>query len=214
MIYRSEKDHCRRFLGPATAQLRGGPRRNFQVFGALDFLAELTQHVPEKGEHLVRYYGQYSHRQRGNRKNGLQAESGLISSPGPADAAQHYDHGKQTTPSSMAGTRETEIDRSALAAKKAAESRTQPGSVSTWARLIKRVYDVNPLRCSQFGGQMKIISFIERQQADVIEQILRHCNLWEGPIRTLATARGPPTGSEQVSDEPRELQLVLDPEYL
>ena len=67
VIYRAEKDHCRRFPGPASGDLRGGPRRNFQVFRALDFLAELTQHIPEKGEHLVRYYGWYSHRQRGIR---------------------------------------------------------------------------------------------------------------------------------------------------
>jgi len=44
--------------------------------------------------------------------------------------------------------------------------------------------------------------------------ILRHCGLWEGPIRTLAAARGPPAGAEQASDESRELQLVLDSEYL
>jgi hypothetical protein len=31
------------------------------------FLAEVTQHIPDKGEHLVRYYGWYSHRQRGIR---------------------------------------------------------------------------------------------------------------------------------------------------
>jgi hypothetical protein len=47
--------------------LAGGPRRNFQVFDALDFLAELTQHIPDKGEHLVRYFGWYSYRRRGMR---------------------------------------------------------------------------------------------------------------------------------------------------
>ena len=57
VIDRAEQDHCRRFPGPASADLRGGPRRNFQVFSSLDFLAEVTQHIPEKGEHLVRYYG-------------------------------------------------------------------------------------------------------------------------------------------------------------
>ena len=68
---------------------------------------------------------------------------------------------------------------------------------------------------------MKIISFIERGQRDVVERILRgHQSgamvggLWEGPIRTLATARGPPTGADDSSEERRELQLVLDPEYL
>ena len=63
------------------------------------------------------------------------------------------------------------------------------------------------------GGGMKIISFIERCQADVIERILRHCGLWEGPIRTLASARAPP-GSKPCSAEPRELELVLDGESL
>jgi hypothetical protein len=43
--------------GPASGDLKGGPRRNFQVFSALDSLAEVTQHIPNKGEHLVRYCG-------------------------------------------------------------------------------------------------------------------------------------------------------------
>ena len=80
--------------------------------------------------------------------------------------------------------------------------------------LIKRIYEVDPLECGKCGSEMKIISFIERDQRPVIERILRHWGLWEGPIRTLANQRGPPTNSEQVLDEPRELQLVLDPEFL
>lgn len=55
MIYHAEKGHCSHYPGPASAHLRGGPRRNFQVFSAVDFLAEVTQHIPDKGEHLVRY---------------------------------------------------------------------------------------------------------------------------------------------------------------
>ena len=53
MNFRIEPDNA---AGPA-ADLRGGPRRNFQVFSALDFVAEVTQYIPDKGEHLVRYYG-------------------------------------------------------------------------------------------------------------------------------------------------------------
>jgi hypothetical protein len=56
-IYRAETPDCRPFPNAASADLRGGPRRNFQVFDAFDFLAELTQHIPEKGEHLVRKRG-------------------------------------------------------------------------------------------------------------------------------------------------------------
>jgi hypothetical protein len=31
----------------------------------------------------------------------------------------------------------------------------------TWAMLIKRVYEIDPLACPQCGGQMKVIAFIE-----------------------------------------------------
>ena len=37
---------------------------------------------------------------------------------------------------------------------------------------------------------MKIVSFIERCQAGVIERILRHCGLWEVPLRTHAACAG------------------------
>ena len=45
--------------------------------------------------------------------------------------------------------------------------------------LIKRVYEVDPLCCPECGGQMQIVSFIEPPQADVIEAILKHCDLWK-----------------------------------
>jgi hypothetical protein len=33
----------------------------------MEFLEKLTQHIPEKNEHIVRFYGWYSHRRRGMR---------------------------------------------------------------------------------------------------------------------------------------------------
>ncbi|MCP4778246.1 MAG: hypothetical protein GY880_28865 [Planctomycetaceae bacterium] len=65
--------------------MKNGPRRNFQVFSALDFLAEVTQHIPNKGEHLVRYYGWYSHRQRG-----MRAKAGSDPKKIPVDRAAIY----------------------------------------------------------------------------------------------------------------------------
>ena len=56
-----------------------------------------------------------------------------------------------------------------------------------WAALLQQVYEVDPLLCPKCGATMKIISFIERHQRDVIEKILRHCGLWEEDM-----ARGPP----------------------
>ncbi len=89
------------------------------------------------------------------------------------------------------------------------------GAGSSWAALVKRVYEVALLECAKCGAEMRIIAFIERCQRDVVEKILRHCGLWEGPLRTLPTARGHPTAdSDQDASEPRELQLVLDPKFL
>jgi hypothetical protein len=53
--------------------------------------------------------------------------------------------------------------------------------------LIKRVYEIDPMVCSQCGGEMKIVSFIDPPQNSVIEKILRHCGLWQ-----TSSPRGPP----------------------
>ncbi len=66
--------------------------------------------------------------------------------------------------------------------------------------LITRVYEVDPLCCPECGGQMQVVSFIEPPQADVIEEILKHCSLWQS-----RSPRAPP--------EVDELVLQLDAAY-
>jgi Putative transposase len=135
------------FPEAAREDLLAGPKRNFQVFDPLDFLAEVTQHVPDPGEHLIRYYGWYSNKSRGLRAKGQPAAARPAQEQGPS----------------------------------AREARQR------WAALIKQVYEVDPLLCPKCGGTMKIISFIERHQSEVIERILRHCGPWEEE-----SARAPP----------------------
>ncbi len=55
IIYRSDKNPL---------NTKGG-RKNFQVFKAVEFIGAITQHIPEKSFQLVRYYGWYSNRGRG-----------------------------------------------------------------------------------------------------------------------------------------------------
>ena len=71
----------------------------------------------------------------------------------------------------------------------------------TWAALIKCVYEVDPLECPKCGAEMKIISFIEKRQTDVIEHILRHCGLWKDTI-----PRSPPQIEKPQMLELEELQ--------
>ncbi|MFC1746530.1 hypothetical protein ACFL35_21230 [Candidatus Riflebacteria bacterium] len=53
-----------------------------------------------------------------------------------------------------------------------------------WARLIQKIYEVDPLECPKCGGAMRVISFIE--EPPVIEKILRHLGLW------FTASRAPP----------------------
>ena len=69
----------------------------------------------------------------------------------------------------------------------------------TWAMLIKRVYEVDPLACPQCGGAMELIAFIEPPQGAVIEKILRHCGLW-----LASQPRPPPAEDDAVHDPVRE----------
>jgi hypothetical protein len=118
-------------------------KRNFEVFSACDWLAALTAHIPNAGEHLVRYYGWYSNVNRGKRRK-VQGEK-----------ASGIEEFGEVTPST---------------AKRA------------WARLIKQVYEVDPLVCPRCAGAMRIISFIE--QPEVIAKILTHLGLWPAPAHS------------------------------
>jgi Uma2 family endonuclease len=42
--------------------------RNFQIYSPCDFIASITQHIPDKSFQLVRYYGWYSNKMRGQRE--------------------------------------------------------------------------------------------------------------------------------------------------
>jgi hypothetical protein len=55
----------------------------------------------------------------------------------------------------------------------------------SWARLIKRIYEVDPLLCPSCGSEMKMIAFITEH--DVVDAILRHLAKPEA-----RSPRGPP----------------------
>ncbi len=83
-------------------------------------------------------------------------------------------------------------------AEEAAASR----SSQTWAMLIKRVYEVDPLSCPQCGGQMKVVAFIEPPQGKVVEKILRghQSGAMVGGLWQARAARAPPEVEDLVLD--------------
>ena len=59
----------------------------------------------------------------------------------------------------------------------------------TWAALIKKIYEVDPLCCPRCSHLMRIISIID--QPETIIKILRHLDLWH------PQAHGPPLNKKE-----------------
>jgi len=96
---------------------------------------------------LIRYYGWYSNKARGMRRKA----AAILPSP--------------------------ELGRGAGGEGINDHSPTPRRASQTWAMLIKRVYEIDPLECPKCHGHMRVIAFIEPPQGAVIEKILRHCGL-------------------------------------
>ena len=53
---------------------KGKNRKNFEVYSAMEFIAAITQHIPNKFSQLSRYFGFYSNKSRGMRAKTEQIE--------------------------------------------------------------------------------------------------------------------------------------------
>jgi len=111
---------------------------------AEEFIAAITQHIPEKSFQMVRYYGWYL-----NKSKGLRLKKGMVR---PGDEPLEHDAEVEI------------IDVS--------EYETKRIPSKTWRECIKKIWEVDPLQCPNCGGEIKITSFIT--EASVIRQILVH----------------------------------------
>ena len=75
------------------------------------------------------------------------------------------------------------------------ETANRRKSRANWARLIRKIYEVDPLTCSKCNGVMRILAFIEEEA--VIRKILEHLGLWDIPARTPKQGRGPPVIADE-----------------
>ncbi len=150
-----------------SAMTHGKNKRNFLILTAEEFIAAITQHIPEKSFQMVRYYGWYSNRARGEQLKTAQ----------PA-----------TTLDQTAVAEKIEVlDVSSY------QPRRIPSK--TWRDCIKKIWEVDPLECPRCHAEMKIISFITQSQPDVIRRILTHLGLWEEQTRPPPSNGQPPVES-------------------
>jgi hypothetical protein len=109
--------------------------RNFEAMDPLEWLARMSDHIPDPGQHRTLFYGEYSSRVRGS------AESREL---------------------------EIEMDRPQ-------EDRPRKRCLSTWSRLLAKVYQVDPLVCTRCGKRMSVAGFVT--DAVAIGRILKHLGL-------------------------------------
>lgn len=80
------------------SRMHAKTKRNFEIFSAEDFIAAITQHIPEKGFQMVRYYGWYSNRARGERAK-KQSESSEPENPAGIHVIDVSDYQPRRCPS-------------------------------------------------------------------------------------------------------------------
>ncbi len=99
----------------------GKNKKNFEVYTADDFIAAITQHIPEKSFQMVRYYGWYS-----NKSRGMRLKQGI---PRPGDE-------------SVAKSENVEI-------KDVSDYQPKRIPSKTWRECIKQIWEVDPLLCCE-----------------------------------------------------------------
>ena len=113
---------------------------------ALEFIARVLDHLPRPRQQMVRYWGYYSNVARGRRRAAARRCASAADPP-------------------AAGARAPEPE----------EEPFRRRARLTWAALIRRVYEIDPLLCPLCGAQMKIIAFILDQVS--IQSILAHVRM-------------------------------------
>jgi len=112
---------------------------NIKLLSAVEFIALLTAHIPDKHKHLIRYYGIYSSRSKGKAR----ADGSLVKFG--------FGMGKKDKPAPGSPGNP-------------AETITRQQAKSAWARMIRKVYEVDPLVCPKCGERMRILAVITNQQ--------------------------------------------------
>jgi hypothetical protein len=133
------------------------------VFSPMDFLARLVPLVPPPRMHQVRYHGVLSSHSK------LRAQ--VVPTPPPDDDPQQMQLFKSQR------------------SKAGATLAPAPKHRIRWAKLMARVFGVDPLRCPTCKGTMRIVDFVTEPKR--IATIMH----WHGLSPQLPTAhrpRGPP----------------------
>ena len=127
---------------------------------ALEFLGELSVHLPDRGSHGVLFYGRHSRRSRGERARAeAVAEGASAASSPPSRLTPEQDED------------DLHADPTFLQKRKAFRR--------SWSQLLKKVWNVDAMRCPRCTSRMKVVSAIT--DVSIAKRILRHLGLFDEP---------------------------------
>ena len=146
------------------------------VLDPIELVHALVTQIPDAGKHLVRYSGAYSHRFRGRVRELEAAKAASVAAQTAKDAEGKVAEGEGASPPPVEPV-----------------TPAQPGSAeakrrSSWARVLKKVFAVDPRLCPKCRVPMSVVAWIT--DPVVIGRILEHRR--KAGLESPFDARGPP----------------------
>ena len=195
VIYRSKRNHA--------------TKRLWETFDGPAFIAAITRHIPVPGQHLVRYYGAYSNRARGERRKQVgnapppsAADTPLPNRRSYADFAtkrEADEHQQRAEAFDQGLTGETHSDANVPSSDGASAADIEiielPRDAfpriprKKWRELIQKVWETDPLICPNCARTMRIVGILEDRDAAAS---LLHTLGWFAYATESQGARAPP----------------------
>ena len=149
IFYESDKDRVI-FKTKYNAYFKG----NQKIFGPIHFLGLMAQHIPVPKVRLIRYFGLYSSKSRGK--------------------WQDWEHVTKHAPEGWKEQNELEnqVDDTETEEIFNIDNAAHKKSKASWARLIAKIYEVDPMICPKCGSDLVIIAIITSGYE--VKKILRH----------------------------------------
>ena len=142
------------------------------VLDPLEWVHAVVTQIPDPGLHLTRSYGAYSNRLR-------KKWAHLRAGPSASDGAQIQACAAGVSDGANADPPESEFVKKRKA---------------SWARLLRKILEVDPFVCPRCGEEMKIVAVINDPL--VVDRILRH--VAENGGNDVHEQRGPPQDRDAV----------------
>jgi hypothetical protein len=134
------------------------------ILDPLELVHRIVMQIPDKGSHMVRYYGAYSCRGRraGAERDPVDEEAGDSEGRAGGEGQGQAEEGEQVDQAA-----DTDTDTPYTRKRRL-----------LWAQLIRRIFEVDPLECPECGGEMRVISVIT--DPSIVDRILRHIERTRG----------------------------------